>query len=85
MYLEASFRVAIFLRRESQYIWKKKKKKSYKSFQQQSSQFPGKSPPGHSPAGIPEYNHYVRKTLWKAKKEKRGLFVLDTFCFDANT
>ena len=51
---------------------KKTRKKILKNLQQQSSQFPGKSPPGHSPAGIPEYNHYVRKTLWRPKKKNEG-------------
>ena len=46
MYLEASFRVAIFSRRESQYIWKKQEQKFKKIFNSSHPNFRANPHPG---------------------------------------
>lgn len=84
MYLEVSFRVAIFLRRESQYIWKKQKK-NYKKFSTAVIPISGQIPTRAFPGGHSRVQSLRKKNTVKAKKEKGGLFILDTFCFDANT
>ena len=85
MYLEVSFRVAIILRRESQYIWKKQEKKILKKSSTAVIPISGQIPTRAFSGGHSRVQSLRKKNTVKAKKEKQGLFILDTFCFDANT
>lgn len=84
MYLEASFRLALFYV-VSRNTFEKKQEKNLKESSTAVIPISGQIPTRAFPGGHSRVQSLRKKNTVKAKKEKRGLFILDTFCFDANT